>query len=389
MADYFDLAGKHYLVIADRLSGWPEVIQVTKGTGAASLCSPLRQMFVRFGVPADCSSDGGQEFTSNAVKDLFQSWGVHHIVSSAFLAKSNGRAELAVKATKRLLRDNVASDGSLDTDKFIRAMFTKRNTPDSYSKLSPAEIVLGRKFSDALPILPKDIMFVKNEHFDPMWHKLWRQREVAMQDMFIRNLEKVNKSNRRLQPLGIGQHVLIQNQHGPHPLRWERTGVIVDCKEFDQYIVKVHGSNRLTIRNRQFLRSYDLPANLGKQNVSSPDLQQPYMNKGAGKQKDSMEDVHVHVPPPAQGIPEPREVSRGSVDRVQGETSSDLENRVYQGSGQTAVQRDPLAIEPGPPAVQEPVMPQPQPSVRRSSRANKGETSRYKDFVTGEDVEEL
>ena len=163
----------------------------------------------------------------------------------------------------------------------------------------------------------------------------------------------------------------------------------MDCKEFDQYIVKVHGSNRLTLRIRQFLRSYDLPANLGKQNVSSPDLQQPYMNKGAGKQKDSMEDVHVHVPPPAQGIPEPREVSRGSVDRDQGETSSDLENQVYEGSGQTAAQRDPLAIEPGPPAVQEPVIPQPQPSVRRSSRSNKGETSRYKDFVTGEDVEEL
>ena len=102
-----------------------------------------------------------------------------------------------------------------------------------------------------------------------------------------------------------------------------------------------------------------------------------------------MEDVHGHVPPPAQGIQEPREVSRRSVDRDQGETSPDLEDQVYQGSGQTAVQRDPIAIEPGPPAVQEPVMPQPQPSVRRSSRANKGETSRYKDFVTGEDVEEL
>ena len=28
VADYFDLGGFHYLVIADRLSGWPEVTQI-------------------------------------------------------------------------------------------------------------------------------------------------------------------------------------------------------------------------------------------------------------------------------------------------------------------------------------------------------------------------
>ena len=50
-------------------------------------------------------------------------------------------------------------DGSIDTDKFVRAMLTKRNTPDSYSRLSPAKIVLGRKLSDALPVLPKDKVF--------------------------------------------------------------------------------------------------------------------------------------------------------------------------------------------------------------------------------------
>ena len=135
-------------------------------SGSGTLCGALRRNFVLFGVPADCLTDGGPDFISKAVKDLFSSWGVKHIVSSAYLASSNGRAELAVKATKRLLRDNVKSDGSIDTDKFVRAMLTKRNTPDSYSRLSPAEIVLGRKLSDALPVLPKDEVFTKNEDSD-------------------------------------------------------------------------------------------------------------------------------------------------------------------------------------------------------------------------------
>ena len=111
VADYFDLSGKHYLVTADRLSGWPEVVQAAPGEGAAGLCTALRGQFARFGVPSDFSSDGGPEFASKAVKILLDTWGVHHIMSSAYLAQSNGQAELAVKATKRLLRDNVKRDG--------------------------------------------------------------------------------------------------------------------------------------------------------------------------------------------------------------------------------------------------------------------------------------
>ena len=42
VTDYFDLSGKHYLVIADRLSGWTEVKQVTCWLGAANLCKALR-----------------------------------------------------------------------------------------------------------------------------------------------------------------------------------------------------------------------------------------------------------------------------------------------------------------------------------------------------------
>ena len=46
----------------------------------------------------------------------------------------------------------------------------------------------------------------------------------------------------------------VQNQVGNHPSRWDITGTVVEVKEHDQYVVKVHGSGRLTARNRKFLR---------------------------------------------------------------------------------------------------------------------------------------
>ena len=81
--------------------------------------------------------------------------GVYHRSSLAYNPQPNGRAELAVKCTKRLLGDNISQDGNLDTDAFVRALLIKRNTPDPICKLSPAEIVFGRKLRDTLPRIDK------------------------------------------------------------------------------------------------------------------------------------------------------------------------------------------------------------------------------------------
>ena len=46
----------------------------------------------------------------------------------------------------------------------------------------------------------------------------------------------------------------VQNQTGEKPTRWDNTGVVVEVKEFDQYLVKMDGTGRLSLRNRKFLR---------------------------------------------------------------------------------------------------------------------------------------
>ena len=61
VADFFHCVGQHYLVVADRLSAWPEVFQCTPGSpmsGAEGLIS-CRNYSAHFGVPTELSSDGG------------------------------------------------------------------------------------------------------------------------------------------------------------------------------------------------------------------------------------------------------------------------------------------------------------------------------------------
>ena len=61
---------------------------------------------------------------------------------------SNCRAEVGVKTIKRLITGNVGREGSLDIDKFQRAILQYRNTPDKDTKLSQAMCLFGRPIRD-------------------------------------------------------------------------------------------------------------------------------------------------------------------------------------------------------------------------------------------------
>lgn len=89
----------------------------------------------------ELSSDQGRGFIADETQDFFLRWGIKHRDSAAYHPQSNGRAEFAVKSTERLLENNIGADGKLDTEKFLRAILTKRNTPDPICRMSPAQII--------------------------------------------------------------------------------------------------------------------------------------------------------------------------------------------------------------------------------------------------------
>jgi hypothetical protein len=200
------------------------------------------------------SSDQGPEFTAAETQDFFLRWGIKHRDSAAYHPQSNGRAELAVKATKRLLENNIGADGKLDTDNFLRAMLIKRNTPDPTCKLSPAEIIFGRTLRDALPRVDKNMNVFHNAKLRPEWREAWRQKEEALRSRYHGCQQHLGEHSRDLPPLATGDKVSIQNQTDRRPTKWERTGTIVEVRDHNKYLVKVDGSGRLTLRNRRFLR---------------------------------------------------------------------------------------------------------------------------------------
>ena len=158
---------------------------------------------------------------------------------------SNGRAE--VKSAKRLMQDNVDPNGQLDIDKMERALLTVRNTPDPGCKLSPAQIVFHRQLRDSLPYIDKSLMVYNNPQVQPQWRDAWKAKEEALRIRYVGTIENLSEHARLLKPLCHGDNVLIQNQWGRHPTKWSSSGVVVETKPNDQYVVKVTGSGRLTL----------------------------------------------------------------------------------------------------------------------------------------------
>ena len=259
-ADFFDFAGQHYLVAVDRLSGFTEIFYTPTGTsnaGARGLVKCLRKWFATFGVPKELSSDGGPEFSSDTTANFLKTWGVHHRISAAYNAQSNGRAEVAVKAVKRLMRSNIGPFGSLDNDKFLNAMLQFRNTPDPDCGVSPAEIVFGRALRDNLQFTD----YLDRNCYSKRWQEAWAAKEEALRTRFIRNSENMNQHARCLQPLAPGDKCFLQNQTGQFAKKWYNTGVVVEALPYDKYAVILDGSGRVTYRNRRFLKKYT-PASL-------------------------------------------------------------------------------------------------------------------------------
>ena len=70
----------------------------------------------------------------------------------------------------------------------------------------------------------------------------------------LANMERRAVGCKTLPKLAVGEHVMMQNQDGNNPRRWDHTGRVVEVRGNDQYVIKTDGSNRLSLRNRKFLR---------------------------------------------------------------------------------------------------------------------------------------
>ena len=136
--------------MADRYSNWLSVFKLPTDD-SANLIQAIRDYIAYFGIPRVLSSDGASIFTSKETEDFCRRWGIKQRISSSYHPSSNKRSEVAVKSSKRMVQDNINAYGSLNGDKFCRALLSHGNNPDPATGVSPAQILFGRQLRDHIP----------------------------------------------------------------------------------------------------------------------------------------------------------------------------------------------------------------------------------------------
>ena len=239
-ADFFEYAGRTYLVYADRLSGWPFVTDMSHEATARNLVSALREMFSYTGVPVVLRTDGGPQFTAGITKKFLTKWGVQHQVSTPHYPQANGHAEAAVKAVKRLVK-KTTSNGQLDCDAFAEGLLELRNSPRADGR-SAAQVLYGHPLRSTVP--------AHHRAFAERWQKLADECDARAAEEKEKTAERYNSSAKPLNKIHMGQQVLIQQ---PRTGLWDRTGIISGIGRFRSFLIRLP-SGRLCWRNRRFLR---------------------------------------------------------------------------------------------------------------------------------------
>ena len=260
--DLFEAAGKHYLIMVDRYSGFPFVARLNS-LNTASITSKLLSWIFLEGTPLRLRSDGGPQFRG-PFQDWCKSMGIHHELASPYNPESNGLAEAAVKNTKHLLLKCIEEE-----EDFEVALAIWRSTPKADGP-SPAALFRHREIrlpAQDLPSHPDVLRYYTTAQM--------KEFESQRQKQFSDTEARVDERGRDLPSFAPGTVVdIYDSKRG-----WLLSAATVQHMREDgkSFVLKEMLSSRVFVRARKHLRAskdHALPTHPSSVIDSSP----PAMN---------------------------------------------------------------------------------------------------------------
>jgi hypothetical protein len=221
------VAGKMLMILADQTSKWLEVSILPK-TDSQSIISELRRIFSVFGLPLTLLADNASYFQSAEMQHFCTANGIRLAASAPYHPRTNGAAERAVQTVKAALR-KMRNDQDTLQDLLSRFLCNYRNTPQTTTGRTPAEIMFGRAPRTRLDLTKPSTST-----------EVFRQQETS-------------RRGRVVEELAIGTRVFIKE----FPHRRDHfnfiSGIIVDHPATYTYQVKLSNGD-LVFRHRDHIR---------------------------------------------------------------------------------------------------------------------------------------
>ena len=180
-----------------------------------SMSRTMKVHFSRYGIPEQLVTDNGPQFVSSSFRHFTFKYDFQHATSSPHHPRSNGKAESAVKAVKRILKKTLKTG-----EDPYQAILYLRNTPQQGIDLSPAQRLMGRLTKT---LLPTNANLLRPEHAIP---------EIA---------------EKSLRPLQEGD-IVRARPYQLYTSSWEKATV---TKRLDQRSYEIKTDNGVTLRRNR------------------------------------------------------------------------------------------------------------------------------------------
>lgn len=142
--DFAEYEKKHYLIVVDAHSRWPEIFYMPQNTTATATIAILQELFARYGIPIHCVSDNGPQFRSEDFAHFLKVNGVKHVRVAPYHAASNGLAERMVQSFKNHLKACKGSKLSIQ-QRIANFLLSYRSSRHPTTGRSPTSLFLGRE----------------------------------------------------------------------------------------------------------------------------------------------------------------------------------------------------------------------------------------------------
>ena len=241
--DLFELDKKHYLITVDYFSNFWEIDRLHELT-APMVIKKLKGHFARYGIPNTVITDNGPQFTSEEFVNFRRKWDFDHLTISPRHSQSNGKAESAVKAAKRMLKKCKKSH----TDPYA-ALMEIRNTPQQGIDSSPAQRLHGRRTRTTLP--------TTSNLLQPRGTETLKEEKRKLKTQQRRQAKTYNRNAKDLTILQKGDSVRLK-PYKQSCTEWEKAVV---KRRLDQrsYEIETEKGLRLRRNRRDLKRTSEVP----------------------------------------------------------------------------------------------------------------------------------
>ena len=237
--DLFEFQGQHYLISVCYRSKYPEATKLPSTT-SANVIEELKRQFSVHGIPSKVISDNGPQFSSAEFEEFAREYGFKHVTSSPHYPQANGEAERMIQTVKKLWRKNKDKN---------KALLDYRSTPLPGLEMSPAQLLMGRRLRNGLPI-SKEMLKPAGYNQQAITNYLERAKE-------LQKTHYDRRAGRELEEIAPGTRVWLQPQEQKR--EWQPATVIGNHESPRSYVVETDKGSRLR-RNRRHLRVCPAPA---------------------------------------------------------------------------------------------------------------------------------